>query len=43
MYQNREIEFVVSRVENDIFTLKDMNSGEQLMCSLLELIHKLKV
>jgi histidyl-tRNA synthetase len=40
---NREIEFVVSKVENDVFTLKHMNSGEQSMCSLLDLIHKLKV
>ncbi len=39
---NREIEYVVSTVENDIFTLKHMNSGEQSMCSLPNLIHNLK-
>ena len=43
MSQIEEIEFVVSKVENDVFTLKQMNSGEQSMCSLAELIHKLKV
>jgi histidyl-tRNA synthetase len=39
---NREIEFVVSEVENDIFTLKDMNSGKQIDCSLFELVNHLK-
>ena len=39
---NRELEFVVSRVENDLFTLKNMNSGEQINCSLEELITKMK-
>lgn len=39
---NREIEFVVSKVENNIFTLKNMNSGEQSECSLLELVNMLK-
>jgi len=39
---NREIEYVVSKVENDIFILKHMNSGEQSMCSLPNLIHNLK-
>jgi len=39
---NRELEFVVSRVENDLFTLKNMNSGEQINCSLSELITKMK-
>ncbi|ARV05972.1 histidine--tRNA ligase [Polaribacter sp. SA4-10] len=39
---SREIKFVVSEVENDVFTLKDMNSGEQANCSLIELINKLK-
>ncbi len=39
---NREIEFVVSKVENDVFTLKSMNSGEQTNCSLSELVNKLK-
>jgi histidyl-tRNA synthetase len=38
---NREIEFVVSKVENDLFTLKNMISGEQINCSLSELIHQL--
>jgi histidyl-tRNA synthetase len=33
---------VVSKVENDIFTLKDMTSNEQISCSLLELVEKLK-
>jgi len=37
-----EIEFVVSKVENDVFTLKNMNSGEQVDCSLTELVEKLK-
>jgi histidyl-tRNA synthetase len=39
---SREIEFVVSNVENELFTLKNMNSGEQTHCSLLELVQKLK-
>ncbi|PWG04837.1 histidine--tRNA ligase [Polaribacter aquimarinus] len=39
---NREIEFVVSKVENDVFTLKNMTSGEQLECSLSELVNQLK-
>ncbi len=39
---NRELEFVVSKVENDLFTLKNMNSGEQINCSLSELITKMK-
>jgi len=39
---SREIEFVVSKVENDVFTLKNMELGEQTNCSLLELIVKLK-
>ena len=38
---NRQIEFVVSKVENDVFTLKDMNSSEQINCSLSELVNKL--
>jgi histidyl-tRNA synthetase len=38
---NREIEFVVSNVENNVFTLKNMNSGKQTDCSLSELIAKL--
>ena len=39
---SREIKFVVSQVENDVFTLKNMDSGEQENCSLLGLIDKLK-
>jgi histidyl-tRNA synthetase len=38
----REIEFVVSKVENNIFTLKNMNSGEQVNYSFTELVEKLK-
>ena len=39
---NREIEFVVSKVENDVFTLKNMNSAKQINCSLSEMINMLK-
>ncbi|MCL7764183.1 histidine--tRNA ligase [Polaribacter sp. Z014] len=39
---NREIEFVISKVENDVFVLKNMNSGEQINCSLSEMIIQLK-
>ena len=39
---SREIEFVVSKVENDVFTLKNMIFNEQVNCSLLELVQKLK-
>ncbi|QVY65764.1 histidine--tRNA ligase [Polaribacter sp. Q13] len=39
---NREIEFVVSKVENDVFVLKNMNSGEQINSSLSEMIIRLK-
>jgi histidyl-tRNA synthetase len=39
---SRAIAFVVSKVENDVFTLKDMRSNEQINCSLLELVEKLK-
>jgi len=39
---SREIEFVVSKVENEMFTLKNMNSGEQSNCSISELIENLK-
>jgi histidyl-tRNA synthetase len=39
---SRAIAFVVSKVENDVFTLKDMTSNEQINCSLLELVEKLK-
>ena len=39
---SREIAFVVSKVENEVFTLKNMNSGEQSNCSISELIENLK-
>ena len=39
---NREIKFVVSSAENDVFTLKNMISGDQIDCSLSELVEKLK-
>jgi histidyl-tRNA synthetase len=39
---NRTIEFVVSQVENDVFTLKNMDSGAQIKCSLSELVRELK-
>jgi len=39
---SRAILFVVSKVENDVFTLKNMNSGVQTNCSLSELVEKLK-
>ena len=39
---NREIEFVVSKVENGVFTLKNMNSAKQINCSLSEMINMLK-
>ena len=38
----REIEFVVSGIENDAFILKNMISGEQNNCSLSELVNLLK-
>jgi histidyl-tRNA synthetase len=38
---NRKIEFVVSHVENDVFTLKNMNSSVQINCSLSELLQEL--
>jgi histidyl-tRNA synthetase len=42
----REIEFVVlvgsQEIEKQEFTLKNMISGEQLKCSLSELVDKLK-
>ncbi len=37
---NRGIEFVISNVENDQFTLKEMTQGTQAICSLEELIAK---
>ena len=39
---NRAIEFVISKVENNVFILKNMNSGQQTNCSLEELINMLK-
>ena len=40
---SREIEFVVSKVENGVFTLKNMTSSEQVDCSLKELVNKLNL
>ena len=39
---NRGIQFVVSKIENEIYTLKNMNNGEQTNCDLSELIKTLK-
>ncbi|MDG2357502.1 MAG: histidine--tRNA ligase [Polaribacter sp.] len=39
---NREIQFVVSKVENNVFFLKNIISGELSNCSLAELVQKLK-
>ncbi len=39
---SRAIEFVVSNVEKEIFTLKNMHSGAQKNCSLSELTQELK-
>ena len=39
---NREIEFVVSKVEHNVFTLKNSLSGEQSDYSLTELVNKLE-
>ena len=39
---NRAIEFMVSKFENERFTLKNMNNGEQSELSLSDLIKKLK-
>ena len=38
---NRNIEFVVSKVNNNTFSLKNSVSGEQIDCSLEELVNKL--
>jgi histidyl-tRNA synthetase len=38
---NRNIEFVVSKVNNNTFSLKNSVSGEQTDCSLEELLNKL--
>ena len=39
---NREIEFVVTTVENGTLVVKDMAAGEQTTCSLDELINKVQ-
>ncbi len=39
---NREIEFVVSKVKNNVFLLKNMKNFEQFECSIDELIEKVK-
>ncbi|WP_299048420.1 histidine--tRNA ligase [uncultured Polaribacter sp.] len=39
---NREIQYVVSEVENDTYLLKNMENFEQLTCSLSEIIEKVK-
>lgn len=39
---NRKIEFVISKIENDQFILKDMINGTQSDCTLEELITKTK-
>jgi histidyl-tRNA synthetase len=39
---NREIEYVVLEVENEVFTLKNMQTAEQKKCNLNELINTLK-
>lgn len=39
---NREIEFVVTTVENGTLVVKDMATGEQTTCSLDELINKVQ-
>ncbi|RCS27198.1 histidine--tRNA ligase [Polaribacter sp. WD7] len=39
---NREIQYVVSKVENDTYLLKNMENFEQLTCSLNEIIEKVK-
>ena len=38
---NREIEYVVSKVEKDLFVLKNMLSNDQVICSLSELVAKM--
>ncbi|MDA9234579.1 histidine--tRNA ligase [Polaribacter sp.] len=38
---NREIEYVVSKVEKDLFVLKNMLSNDQVICSLSELVVKM--
>ncbi|MCF6348010.1 MAG: histidine--tRNA ligase [Flavobacteriaceae bacterium] len=39
---NRNIEYVVSGVDGDIFTLKNMINGEQKQCSIEELLETVK-
>ncbi len=39
---NRNIEFVVTNVDNNTFVLKNMTNGEQATCSLNELISKVQ-
>ncbi len=39
---NRNIEFVVSKIENDNYTLKNMSNGEQNTLSLTDLVKALK-
>ena len=39
---NRAIEYVVSEVENEVFTLKNMQTAEQKKCNVEELINTLK-
>ena len=38
---SREIEYVVSKVEDEVFLLKNMNLGEQANCSFAELVEKI--
>ena len=39
---NRSIEYVVTKVDQDLFTVKNMFSNEQSDCSIATLIEKLK-
>lgn len=39
---NRNIQFVVTNVDNNTFVLKNMTNGEQITCSLNELISKVQ-
>ncbi|OSY87621.1 histidyl-tRNA synthase [Tenacibaculum holothuriorum] len=39
---SREIDFVVTEVENGTLVVKDMNAGEQITCTVNELINKLQ-
>ncbi|MDT0553868.1 histidine--tRNA ligase [Urechidicola vernalis] len=38
----RGIEFTVTDIENELFTLKNMNTGDQVSCNLSEMIETLK-